>query len=180
MPGAMKTFTCPAVPFCLLLARPILAAHFKPAPLPPTELFYGGTATQTPFNNSLAGEPRQLLPDLCQDVHEPGTARMCCGRCLTCCVTICPNRYGFYDECLRKYGNANVWKCFTDLFDYLPLTALVENEVRPASNPQPAPCHAASAMHWNIAPSAAFWAPMSCALPDEPQCTPQTNTPSTL
>lgn len=38
-------------------------------------------------------------------------------------------RYGFYDECLRKYGNANVWKYFTDLFDYLPLTALVENQV---------------------------------------------------
>ncbi|XP_043807131.1 serine/threonine-protein phosphatase PP2A catalytic subunit isoform X2 [Manihot esculenta] len=32
--------------------------------------------------------------------------------------------YGFYDECLRKYGNANVWKTFTDLFDYFPLTAL--------------------------------------------------------
>ena len=30
--------------------------------------------------------------------------------------------YGFYDECLRKYGNANVWKIFTDLFDYMPLT----------------------------------------------------------
>jgi len=38
--------------------------------------------------------------------------------------------YGFYDECLRKYGTANVWKYFTDLFDYLPLTALVENVVR--------------------------------------------------
>src|SRR6185437_14090251 len=38
--------------------------------------------------------------------------------------------YGFYDECLRKYGNANVWKYFTDLFDYLPLTALVEKQVR--------------------------------------------------
>mmetsp|Transcript_40698 Transcript_40698/g.49364 ORF Transcript_40698/g.49364 Transcript_40698/m.49364 type:complete len:324 (+) Transcript_40698:227-1198(+) len=37
--------------------------------------------------------------------------------------------YGFYDECLRKYGNANVWKAFTDLFDYLPLTALVANQI---------------------------------------------------
>ncbi|RXN28496.1 serine threonine- phosphatase 2A catalytic subunit alpha isoform [Labeo rohita] len=36
--------------------------------------------------------------------------------------------YGFYDECLRKYGNANVWKYFTDLFDYLPLTALVDGQ----------------------------------------------------
>jgi len=37
--------------------------------------------------------------------------------------------YGFYDECVRKYGNPNVWKMFTDLFDYLPLTAVVENEI---------------------------------------------------
>ena len=33
--------------------------------------------------------------------------------------------YGFYDECCRKYGNPNVWKYLTDLFDYLPLSATV-------------------------------------------------------
>lgn len=37
--------------------------------------------------------------------------------------------YGFYDECMRKYGNANVWKYFTDLFDYIPLTALIDSQV---------------------------------------------------
>ncbi|CAG9333723.1 unnamed protein product [Blepharisma stoltei] len=37
--------------------------------------------------------------------------------------------YGFYDECMRKYGNAAVWKYFTDLFDYLPIAALVENQI---------------------------------------------------
>jgi serine/threonine-protein phosphatase 2A catalytic subunit len=30
---------------------------------------------------------------------------------------------------MRKYGSANVWQMFTDLFDYLPLTALVENQI---------------------------------------------------
>lgn len=37
--------------------------------------------------------------------------------------------YGFYDECLRKYGNANVWKHFTDTFDYLPMTAVVAERI---------------------------------------------------
>ena len=37
--------------------------------------------------------------------------------------------YGFYDECLRKYGSLNVWKSCTEIFDYLALAAVVDDNI---------------------------------------------------
>ena len=37
--------------------------------------------------------------------------------------------YGFYDECIRKFGSVNVWRYCTEIFDYLPLAAIVDNEM---------------------------------------------------
>eukprot|EP01126_Amoeba_proteus_P042670 TRINITY_DN4647_c1_g1_i2.p1 TRINITY_DN4647_c1_g1~~TRINITY_DN4647_c1_g1_i2.p1 ORF type:complete len:339 (-),score=54.81 TRINITY_DN4647_c1_g1_i2:309-1253(-) len=37
--------------------------------------------------------------------------------------------YGFYDQCLKQYGSPNVWKYFTDLFDFLPLSMLINNKI---------------------------------------------------
>ena len=36
--------------------------------------------------------------------------------------------YGFYDECKRRY-NVKLWKLFTELFNYLPVAAIIDDKI---------------------------------------------------
>jgi serine/threonine-protein phosphatase PPG1 len=37
--------------------------------------------------------------------------------------------YGFYSDCQKKYGSVNVWTYFTDMFDYIPIAALIDGRI---------------------------------------------------
>lgn len=37
--------------------------------------------------------------------------------------------YGFYSECVRKYGSANTWYYFTEMFDYLILSVVIDDSI---------------------------------------------------
>ncbi|KAL4261827.1 Serine/threonine-protein phosphatase [Pleurotus pulmonarius] len=37
--------------------------------------------------------------------------------------------YGFYAECVRKYGSPHVWTYFTDMFDFLTLSVVIDDQI---------------------------------------------------
>ena len=47
--------------------------------------------------------------------------------------------YGFYDECQRKYGNANAWRYCTEVFDFLTLSVSRGEKKREKNSSPPAP-----------------------------------------
>ncbi|CAI5976003.1 unnamed protein product [Closterium sp. NIES-64] len=78
--------------------------------------------------------------------------------------------YGFYDECQRKYGNANAWRYCTDVFDFLGISAIIDGRVRCL------PCHPPS--HPPARGDGGAYVPsnaLSCA--PSPACIPPSDAP---
>lgn len=71
------------------------------------------------------------MQDCCRTLHACPTAEQHPRLLMLGCVLrLCWHQvYGFYEECLRKYGSARIWQVLTDLFDSLPLAAVIENQL---------------------------------------------------
>lgn len=69
-------------------------------------------------------ETIQLL--LCLKVKYPGNITLLRGNHETRQTSAL---YGFYEETSRKYGNPNPWKFCMEVFDHLPISAIVEGKI---------------------------------------------------
>ena len=89
--------------------------------IPETRYIFTGNYVNRGYNSV---ETSQLL--LCLKLKYPGHITLLRGNHETRQVS---RAYGFYDESLRKYGNLNPWKYCMEVFDYLPIGAVIENEI---------------------------------------------------
>jgi serine/threonine-protein phosphatase 6 catalytic subunit len=89
--------------------------------IPTTNYIFIGDFVDRGYNSV---ETFELL--LCLKLKYPGCITLLRGNHESRQITLV---YGFFDEILKKYGNANPWKYCTDVFDYLGLAAIIEGKI---------------------------------------------------
>ena len=99
----------------------LLELFNKGGQIPDTRYIFMGDFVDRGFNSV---ETFQLL--LCLKLKYPAHITLLRGNHETRQITTV---YGFYDETIRKYGNANPWKYCCEVFDCLGVGALVEGKV---------------------------------------------------
>ena len=99
----------------------LLELFSKGGEIPESRYIFMGDFVDRGFNSV---ETFQLL--LCLKLKYPSHITLLRGNHETRQITTV---YGFYDETIRKYGNANPWKYCTEVFDYLGIGAVVEGKI---------------------------------------------------
>lgn len=99
----------------------LLELFNKGGEIPQSRYIFMGDFVDRGFNSV---ETFQLL--LCLKLKYPAHITLLRGNHETRQITTV---YGFYDETIRKYGNANPWKYCTEVFDYLGIGAIVEGKI---------------------------------------------------
>ena len=99
----------------------LLELFKKGGDIPQSRYIFMGDFVDRGFNSI---ETFQLL--LCLKLKYPQHITLLRGNHETRQITTV---YGFYDETIRKYGNANPWKYCTEVFDYLGIGAIVEGKI---------------------------------------------------
>ena len=65
--------------------------------------------------------------------------------------------YGFYTECVRKYGSSRVWTYFTDMFDFLTLSVVIDDKIFCVHGGESSVCH----VGLSVFPAPAYDSPCS-------------------